>query len=128
MVAPLVTLTVKQREEMERRKQFWTRGRSTTAIVQPTTSSGNNWESVQFTKNSGGTATASKFLRLMGAKDVEPISESADGNVDDNDEIVRRNQMFSTMERQFETARAVTHKKKGQGFGCGAPKSTKKYF
>lgn len=141
VVAPLVTLTPQQRAEMERRKQFWARGRTATATAgaaspqastssqNTKTNSGNNWEAVKFTKDSGGTATASKFLRLMGAADAAADNAAADDDVDANDdEIVRRNQMFSTMERQFDAARAVTHKKKGQGFGSGAPKSTKKYF
>lgn len=128
---PLVTLTKQQREALEKRKLIWTKKRDNTkivlaptAVVTPTTS--NSWETVQFSQDDGG-VVASKFLRLMGAKDVQPAA-AVDGAVVDQEAVEKRSQMFSTMERQFETALKTTHKKKGQGLGSGGPVATKKYF
>lgn len=126
---PLVTLTKQQREALEKRKLIWTKKRDNTkiartAVVTPSTS--NSWETVQFSQDAGG-EVASKFLRLMGAKDVQPVAVVGGADVD-QEAVEKRSQMFSTMERQFETALKTTHKKKGQGLGSGAPVATKKYF
>lgn len=129
---PLVTLTKQQREALEKRKLMWTKKRDNTkivtvptAVVTPTTTS-NSWETVQFSQDTGG-VVASKFLRLMGAKDVQPVAAVVGADVDP-EAVEKRSQMFSTMERQFETALKTTHKKKGQGLGSGGPVATKKYF
>lgn len=126
---PLVTLTKQQREALEKRKLIWTKNRDNTKIVPartvtPTTS--NSWETVQFSQDTGG-VVASKFLRLMGAKDVQPVAAVFGADVD-QEAVEKRSQMFSTMERQFDTALKTTHKKKGQGLGSGGPVATKKYF
>lgn len=107
---------------MEKRKQLWNKKRDT-----PIVQSSNSWEKVTFDKDDGG-AQASKFLRLMGGKNVglEPSANPVD-DADDSG-VTKRNQMFAQMERQFETARKVTHKSKGKGLGSGGPVGTKVYF
>lgn len=106
---------------MEKRKQLWNKKRDT-----PIVQSSNSWEKVTFDKDDGG-AQASKFLRLMGGKNVglEPSASPVEA---DESSITKRNQMFSQMERQFETARKVTHNNKGKGLGSGGPVGSKVYF
>lgn len=94
----------------------------------------NSWEKVEFAKDESG-AQASKFLRLMGMKNATEkgtiVAKKTDAVTDDgNDEdaVAKRAQMFSNMERQFETARKSTHNAKGKGFGTLGPVAQKKYF
>lgn len=107
--------------EMEKRKQLWNKKRDT-----PVAQTSNSWEKVSFAKDDGG-AQASKFLRLMGGKNVGlKLADTAAPEEDAG--ITKRQQMFSQMERQYETARKATHNSKGKGLGSAGPVGSKVYF
>lgn len=60
---------------------------------------------------------ASKFLRLMGIKDAPKAVVEADGQ---SDVIQQQNEMFTTMQHQYDVARQVTHTMRGMGLGFGS--------
>lgn len=111
-----------QKPLQEKRKLLWGAKKD----IPCNTTTRNSWETVQFSNDTNG-AVASKFLRLMGMKNTQPVKQSADSNANAAT-IEKRDQMFNTMERQFETARQVTHKMRGKGLGSGGPVAQKKYF
>lgn len=85
----------------------------------------NKWEMTKFSQDTDG-KVASKFLRLMGMKDAPKVAAAAaaaatkataDGQPD---VIQKQNEMFSTMEHQYEVARQVTHTMRGMGLGFGS--------
>lgn len=94
-----------------------------TAVQQPLTN--NKWEETRFSQDTDG-KVASKFLRLMGMKDATPKpsevaagSAVAGGSSTAPDAISKQNELFSTMEHQYEVARQVTHTMRGMGLGFG---------
>ena len=116
------TLPPHFREQMARRKMLWNR-KEEVAKSEPTK---NKWESTQF-KEDSDKSVSSKFLKLMGLKNGGAAT-SGENNYVDEESTEKRQQMLSTMERQYETARQVTHKLKGKGLGSGKPVGQKKYF
>lgn len=128
---PIFKLDPRLSEQMHKRKLLW--GRKDVPVVKSAHNGDernmkNNWESVKFDKDNDGNAS-SKFLRLMGAKNAGDKGNGSGGDVVGDDEsVVKRQQMFSTMERQYEAARQVTHKMRGKGLGAGGPVAQKKYF
>lgn len=106
---------------MEKRKLLWSKKKET-----PVAHTANSWETVAFAKDEGG-AQASKFLRLMGMKNGGVAAPANPVEVDDL-ATTKRSQMFSQMERQYETARKATHNSKGKGLGSGGPVGQKVYF
>lgn len=113
-------------EQMQKKKLIW--GAKKAAVTNGDTITTNNkWEAAKFSQDSDG-KVASKFLRLMGMKNV-PVtaSNSTDpnttetGNGSDSDPSVeKRAQMFNKMEQQYEIARQVTHTMRGMGLGFGS--------
>lgn len=84
----------------------------------------NKWEETRFSQDTDG-KVATKFLRLMGMKDATPKpSEVATGTAPSSasavDTISKQNELFSTMEHQYEVARQVTHTMRGMGLGFGS--------
>lgn len=127
-------------EQMAKRKLLWSGGakkatnNTTTQATEPAAAATaaapltrNSWETVEFAQDSNG-AQASKFLRLMGMKNATGSAQPAANVAKDPAAVVKRAQMFSEMERQYETARKTTHNIKGKGFGSAGPVAQKKYF
>lgn len=79
----------------------------------------NKWETAKFSHDSDG-KMASKFLRLMGMKGETAAKAAAGSSEDDTDtNVQKRQEMFSSMEQQYEVARAATHTMRGMGLGFG---------
>lgn len=57
---------------------------------------------------------ANKFKRLMGIKNVGEGSNAA------TDVLKKQEEMFSSMEQQYEVARTATHTMRGVGLGFGS--------
>lgn len=111
--SPLLS-SARYTEQMQKKKLIW--GSKKAAETTTTT---NKWETAKFSQDSDG-KMASKFLRLMGAKNVpKPDDEpAADPTADSS--IQKREEMFSTMEQQYEVARQATHTMRGMGLGFGS--------
>lgn len=98
-------------EQMQKKKLIWGAKKSTTE----TTTTNNKWEAAKFSQDSDG-KVASKFLRLMGMKNAPTAATSDDGDSG----VEKREQMFSSMEQQYEIARQATHTMRGMGLGFGS--------
>ncbi|XP_026472365.1 arginine/serine-rich coiled-coil protein 2 isoform X2 [Ctenocephalides felis] len=73
------------------------------------------WTNTRFAQDADG-KVASKFMRLMGIKDAAAPPPNV---VPTEDVIKKQEEMFSTMEQQYEVARTVTHTMRGMGLGFG---------
>jgi len=69
------------------------------------------WGGAKFSQDSDGTK-ATKFMRLMGIKDAPKPEATAAAKPSD--------ELFSSMEQQYEVARQVTHISRGVGLGFGS--------
>ncbi|KAK9754088.1 Small acidic protein family [Popillia japonica] len=77
------------------------------------TTAGKVWQATTFAQDSDG-KVASKFKRLMG------IKESTEGPKGTMDTLKKQEEMFSSMEQQYEVARTATHTMRGVGLGFGS--------
>lgn len=113
-------------EQMQKKKLIWgskktqseANGNATTGM--PMTN--NKWETAKFSQDTDG-KVASKFLRLMGVKNAEAVTKSIDTNAveaSDDTNIKKREEMFTSMEQQYEMARQATHTMRGVGLGFGS--------
>lgn len=104
-------------EQMQKKKLIW--GAKKPAGNGEVQTTNNKWEAAKFSQDSDG-KVASKFLRLMGMKNV-PATTTTETPADEIDPSVKkREQMFSSMEQQYEVARQVTHTMRGMGLGFGS--------
>lgn len=145
---PSILASARYTEQMQQRKQLWSHKKTAAAVTAPAPTAAaaaaaetaaapplttNKWEETRFSQDNDG-KVASKFLRLMGMKDV-PVKAgggpSADGGSGDaksstsssssaNDPLSKQSEMFHTMEHQYEVARQVTHTMRGMGLGFGS--------
>lgn len=128
--APIL-VSARYTEQMQKRKLLWSNKKvgsaATTTTTIPDTQAANpppiptttnKWEMTKFSQDSDG-KVASKFLRLMGMKDAPKPVETSDSS-SAPDVIKKQNEMFSTMEHQYEVARQVTHTMRGMGLGFGS--------
>lgn len=127
-------------QQMQKRKLLWGSKKTDEKVV-------GKWEKAQFSEDTDG-KVASKFLRLMGIKNstnssgggTQANANNGKCNGDkDNDvrtdkpsntkqidrDIKTREEMFSTMEQQYEVARMTTHTMRGVGLGFAT--QTKNY-
>lgn len=113
--SPVLT-NARYTEQMQKKKLIW--GAKKVAAPTETITTNNKWEAAKFSQDSDG-KMASKFLRLMGMKNV--ASTAAPSAAEDIDSSVeKREQMFSSMEQQYEIARQATHTMRGMGLGFGS--------
>lgn len=114
-----VLVNQKYTEQNQKKKLIWG---SKKVIPDPGPSgenkaTNNKWESATFSHDSDG-KVASKFLRLMGMKgEVVPKSTSSGSDNDADPNVKKREEMFSSMEQQYEVARQATHTMRGMGLG-----------
>ncbi|KAJ9589551.1 hypothetical protein L9F63_017239 [Diploptera punctata] len=116
-------------EQMQKRKLLW--GNKSQSLEgktdepKPTVPVSNNkWEGTTFAQDQDGKMTA-KFKRLMGIK--EPASTSVASstssgpppNPEGNDILKKQEELFNSMEMQYEVARVATHTHRGVGLGFG---------
>lgn len=108
-------------EQMQKKKLIWGAKKVANDGETTTTTTNNKWEAAKFSQDNDG-KVASKFLRLMGMKNVPAAATNT--NTESSDEIdpsvKKREQMFSKMEQQYEIARQVTHTMRGMGLGFGS--------
>lgn len=110
---PGVVNPTKYVEQMKKRKQLWSNKKTEQDAAK--------WESAKFSQDQDG-KVANKFMRLMGIKDPPPVkaTEETPGNTSVPDLTKKQEELFSTMEQQYEVARQVTHTMRGVGFGFGS--------
>lgn len=90
---------------------------ATTSEVINKAGTNNKWETAKFSHDSDG-KVASKFLRLMGVKGDGVAKGTEETNENGTDSSVKkREEMFSSMEQQYEVARQTTHTMRGMGLG-----------
>lgn len=120
-----VLVNQKYTEQNQKKKLIWgsKKAQFESATADPVQSkpiTNNKWEMAKFSHDSDG-KVASKFLRLMGMKgDVAATANASGAGADGADPSVKkREEMFSSMEQQYEVARQVTHTMRGMGLGFG---------
>ncbi|XP_044260557.1 uncharacterized protein ZC262.2 isoform X2 [Tribolium madens] len=104
-------ITGRFRDQIERRKQLWQK-----KDTNPTDNNGQSkkvWETTTFAQDTDG-KVASKFKRLMG------IKGATEGASSTTDVLKKQEEMFSSMEQQYEVARTATHTMRGVGLGFGS--------
>ncbi|KAJ8953674.1 hypothetical protein NQ314_007281 [Rhamnusium bicolor] len=116
-------ITGRFREQIEKRKLLWqkkeTESKPETVASAPTYAGPGGsrttkvWEATTFAQDTDG-KVANKFKRLMGIKSVGEGSNTA------VDVLKKQEEMFSSMEQQYEVARTATHTMRGVGLGFGS--------
>lgn len=109
---PAVMNPARYAEQIQKRRLLWQKKEVPETETKP--SMGKVWESTTFAQDADG-KVASKFKRLMGIKD----SAAAAGN-SSKDILKKQEEMFSSMEQQYEVARTATHTMRGVGLGFGS--------
>lgn len=117
---------LKYAQQMQKRKLIWgnkkpegepsTEKKEEETVVSDKDNAGSEsvWKNTTFTQDQDGKLTA-KFKRLMGIKDA-----GEGGSSEKNSEIIQKQEeMFSSMEKQYEVARVSTHTHRGLGLGFG---------
>lgn len=121
---PGVVNPVRYADQVQKRKLLWG---SKTAESKEVSTNISKWEQAKFSQDKDG-KMASKFLRLMGVKDAHktaPADEAKPGpSSSSGDSINKQEELFSTMEQQYEVARQVTHTMRGVGLGFGSQPRT----
>lgn len=134
--APSILASARYTEQMQQRKQLWSHKKAAittptapTAVAEPSAAplTTNKWEETRFSQDNDG-KVASKFLRLMGMKDVPAKAGASDSGSTSGDTksssgadpLSKQSEMFHTMEHQYEVARQVTHTMRGMGLGFGS--------
>nr|CAD7460521.1 unnamed protein product [Timema tahoe] len=89
-------------------------------VAEPLPAAGSNtWAGTTFAQDDDGKMTA-KFKRLMGIKesgDSEAATSQAGGEC--SEIIKKQEELFTSMEMQYEVARVATHTHRGVGLGFG---------
>lgn len=106
---PAAVNPLKYAEQMQKRKLLWQSAQK----KEVTTPSMNNWEHTTFAQDQDG-KMAAKFKKLMGIK-TEAEEKAAASN--DDDQLRKQEELFRTLDQQYETARMSTHSFRGVGLG-----------
>lgn len=129
---PGVVNPVRYADQVQKRKLLWSHK---TPESKDVSSNISKWEQAKFSQDKDG-KMASKFLRLMGVKDGQkgPAGDAAGGSGSSTatssaastggDSIKKQEELFSTMEQQYEVARQVTHTMRGVGLGFSSQPRT----
>lgn len=113
-------------EQMQKRKLLWG-NKAQTQEGKPEEAkapavSNNKWEGTTFAQDQDGKMTA-KFKRLMGIKEAGGSSGATSGgpvsNPEGSDILKKQEELFNSMEMQYEVARVATHTHRGVGLGFG---------
>lgn len=113
-------------EQMQKRRLLWGNkaqtqdGKPEETKAAPV--SNNKWEGTTFAQDQDGKMTA-KFKRLMGIKDAGGSSgvktAGPVSNPEGSDILKKQEELFNSMEMQYEVARVATHTHRGVGLGFG---------
>lgn len=131
---PGVVNPVRYADQVQKRKLLWSHK---TPESKDVSSNISKWEQAKFSQDKDG-KMASKFLRLMGVKDGQkgpdpskpgtssaaPGSSASSSAASGGDSIKKQEELFSTMEQQYEVARQVTHTMRGVGLGFSSQPRT----
>ncbi|XP_059620836.1 arginine/serine-rich coiled-coil protein 2 isoform X1 [Phlebotomus argentipes] len=100
-------------EQMQKRKLLWSHKKADN-VEQAAA----KWETAKFSQDQDG-KVASKFMRLMGIKDPPKAGGGGGGGGSGSgvDLVKKQEELFSSMEQQYEVARQVTHTMRGVGLG-----------
>lgn len=112
-------------EQIQKRRLLWQKKETATPQAQaapepPKETQANRpnlgriWENTTFAQDTDG-KVASKFKRLMGIKDPGPEASNSKSEI-----LKKQEEMFSSMEQQYEVARTATHTMRGVGLGFGS--------
>nr|SVE86539.1 EOG090X0LFN [Daphnia similis]SVE87166.1 EOG090X0LFN [Daphnia similis]SVE87792.1 EOG090X0LFN [Daphnia similis]SVE88424.1 EOG090X0LFN [Daphnia similis] len=125
---PAAVNPMKYAQQIQKRKLLWANKEKNEP---PATSTAKIWEATAFTQDQDGKMTA-KFKRLMGIKNDS--SEGAAGgpsrSVDDRqpesaaDVLKKQQELFASLDQQYQVARATTHTQRGLGLGFGSASSS----
>lgn len=115
-----VLANAKYTEQMQKKKMIWG-AKKAPVDCSESQATNNKWEQARFSQDNDG-KVASKFLRLMGMKNAPATAATSSdaASTDEDTGVKQREQMFSSMEQQYEIARATTHTMRGMGFGFGS--------
>lgn len=119
---PGVVNPVRYADQVQKRKLLWSHKTPESKDVSTNIS---KWEQAKFSQDKDG-KMASKFLRLMGVKDGQKsaTADTAKPSATSGDSIKKQEELFSTMEQQYEVARQVTHTMRGVGLGFSSQPRT----
>lgn len=128
---PIAVNPTKYAEQIQKRRLLWGNKDKQpvkpaeevqVAAVKPTDvkGSGTIWQGATFGGDQDGKMTA-KFQRLMGIKNVdkEGSGDASKPPTGGSDLIKKQEEMFHSMESQYEVARLATHSHRGLGLGFG---------
>nr|SVE76174.1 EOG090X0LFN [Daphnia hispanica] len=125
---PAAVNPMKYAQQIQKRKLLWANKQEKNEP--PATSTAKIWEATAFTQDQDGKMTA-KFKRLMGIKN-DP-SEGGAGpsqTVEDRqpesaaDVLKKQQELFASLDQQYQVARATTHTQRGLGLGFGSSNSS----
>lgn len=110
-------------DQMQKKKLIWGAKKAAAEQADSATTT-NKWETAKFSQDNDG-KMASKFLRLMGMKNAAATQatksdDSSEDTASVDPSVRERQEMFSTMEQQYEVARQTTHTMRGMGLGFGS--------
>ncbi|XP_075218017.1 uncharacterized protein LOC142322831 isoform X2 [Lycorma delicatula] len=128
---PIAVNPTKYAEQMQKRKLLWGGAQKQvniqTGIGKEPSNTGTGsstgsatgpaslWQGARFSQDQDGKLTA-KFKRLMGIKQ----GSGEGGSVDNGSDLIKKQEeMFNSMEMQYEVARVATHTHRGLGLGFG---------
>lgn len=117
-------ITGRFRDQIEKRKLLWQKAKEpeesvvkpNTAPVSLSTAAGSKSSKVYEATTFADDKTSNKFKRLMGIKETD----TANLPVKSTDVLKKQQEMFSSMEAQYEVARTATHTMRGVGLGFGS--------
>ncbi|KAB0791019.1 hypothetical protein PPYR_02819 [Photinus pyralis] len=103
-------------EQIQRRKMLWQKkdAAAPAIVTAPPTQTQKVWQNTTFAQDTDG-KVANKFKRLMGIRGSQPGATKPA-----NDSLRKQEEMFTSMEAQYEVARTATHTMRGVGLGFGA--------
>nr|SVE80536.1 EOG090X0LFN [Daphnia magna]SVE81104.1 EOG090X0LFN [Daphnia magna] len=125
---PAAVNPMKYAQQIQKRKLLWANKEKNEP---PATSTSKIWEATAFTQDQDGKMTA-KFKRLMGIKNDSSDGAAAGPSraVDDRqpesatDVLKKQQELFASLDQQYQVARATTHTQRGLGLGFGSTNSS----
>merc|ERR1712137_477158 len=110
---------MKYAQQIQKRKQLWANKEKKEA--QPTMTS-KIWEATAFNQDLDGKMTA-KFKRMMGIKTEQAGSSQPEGAAESNEVLKKQQELFASLDQQYQVARATTHIQRGLGLGFSSNNS-----
>jgi len=124
---PVAVNPNKYAEQIQKRKLLWGNKQNNNVVkkieeakpaVTTTNKTATIWQSTKFGDQDG--KVTAKFKRLMGIKDSEiGVDNQISQQGQSKDIIKKQEEMFNSMESQYEVARMATHTHRGLGLGFG---------